>query len=263
MCKLLIHMVSGYRLSVATRHQNVTFCAKWQARPTRAGSGLSVPLHPSSGDLQLTAHRIRRFWRHVPLEGLPRTWAHPPQIHDPAHRRVHAPLPAARAALGLSSHPPLRLARQRQPPARHRHRSRTAAWAAAHAFCGSRRWLRRTRPCGTHLRVPALWRADARHRDLRAGSAHPWTAGFIPLAMIDSASTYRLSQTAFSSSMPSRTPVASFCKAARCCHHRRLLDVRLRCVLGLPPIHMHHAVPTIFAFRSATDVQIPIAPRLC
>jgi hypothetical protein len=36
------------------------------------------------------------------------------------HRRVHAPLPAARAALGLSSHPPLRLPRQRQPQARHR-----------------------------------------------------------------------------------------------------------------------------------------------
>ncbi len=33
----------------------------------------------------------------------------------------------------LSSHPPLRLARQRQPPARHRHRSRSAASAGANA----------------------------------------------------------------------------------------------------------------------------------
>jgi hypothetical protein len=46
------------------------------------------------------------------------------------HRGVHAPLPAARAALGLSSHPPLRLARQRQPQARHPCGSRASASAA-------------------------------------------------------------------------------------------------------------------------------------
>jgi hypothetical protein len=83
--------------------------------------------------LQLTARRSGRSRRHLPLEGLPRTWANAPQNHDLGDRGVHAPLPAARAALRLSSHPPLRLARQRQPQARYRRRPRASASTAAHA----------------------------------------------------------------------------------------------------------------------------------
>ena len=55
----------------------------------------------------------------LPLEGLPRTWPHAHKTMT-CDRGVHAPLPAARTALGLPSHPPLWTARQRQPPARHR-----------------------------------------------------------------------------------------------------------------------------------------------
>jgi Putative transposase len=78
---------------------------------------------------QLTPRGIGRSRRHVPLEGLPRTRSHPLQNHDRSHRGVHAPLPAAHAALWLPSHPPLRFARQRQPQARRRHRTRAAASA--------------------------------------------------------------------------------------------------------------------------------------
>jgi len=44
---------------------------------------------------------------------LPRTWAYSLQNHDRGDRRVHAPLPAARAAFWLSPHSSLRVARQR------------------------------------------------------------------------------------------------------------------------------------------------------
>ena len=73
----------------------------------------------------------------------------------------------------------------------------------------------------------------------------------------------RTSPAAFASTMPSRTPVASFCKTLGCCHHHRLLNARCRCVLGSPPTHIDHAVPTIFASLTSADVQIPIDPRLC
>ena len=49
----------------------------------------------------------------------------------------------------------------------------------------ARRWQRRSRLLQAHLRVPTLRRPDARHRDLRARSAHPRTAGFIGRTMID------------------------------------------------------------------------------
>ena len=55
--------------------------------------------------------------------------AHTPQNHVPGHRRVHAPLSAACAAIRISSHPPLRAARQRAAPAQPRHRTRAAASA--------------------------------------------------------------------------------------------------------------------------------------
>jgi hypothetical protein len=81
--------------------------------------------------------------------------------------------------------------------------------------------------------------------------------------MIESGSTDTVSSVASTQIMPSRTPVASFCKTLSCCYHHRLLNARCRCVLGSPPTHIGHAVPTIFATPASADVQIPIAPRLC
>jgi hypothetical protein len=81
--------------------------------------------------------------------------------------------------------------------------------------------------------------------------------------MIDITSINETSPAAFSSTMPSRTPVASLCKAARCCLRHRHLNARCRCVLGMPLIRIDHTVQTICTFPAPADVQIPIAPRLC
>ena len=51
--------------------------------------------------------------RQLPLEGLPRERRHRPRSMTLDGRRVHAPLPAARPARRLPSHPPLRPVRQR------------------------------------------------------------------------------------------------------------------------------------------------------
>ena len=61
---------------------------------------------PSRGDLELQAHRARQGGRHLQMEGLPDQRPRPAQDHDPRRRRVHPPLPPARAA-------------QRLPPPRH------------------------------------------------------------------------------------------------------------------------------------------------
>ena len=114
-----------------------------------------------------------------------------------------------------------------------------------------------------HVRVSALRRADVDHPDLGPRSAHPRAAGFIGRTMIDSSSTDRTSPTASARTMPSRTPMASFCKTLGCCHRHRLLNARCSCVLGTPPTHIAHAVPTIFASPASADLQIPIDPRLC
>jgi hypothetical protein len=81
--------------------------------------------------------------------------------------------------------------------------------------------------------------------------------------MIDIGSIAKTSLSAFANSMPSRTPMATFCKPLRCWHHHRLLNARCRYVLGMPPTHIDHAVPTIFASVTSADVQIPIDPRIC
>ena len=94
------------------------------------------------------------------------------------------------------------------------------------------------------------------------GSVHPWAAQFTA-AMIDIKPIAKTALSAFAPMMPSRTPMATFCKPLRCCHHHRLLHARCRCVLGTPPTHIDHAVPTIFASLPSTNVQIPIDPRPC
>jgi hypothetical protein len=81
--------------------------------------------------------------------------------------------------------------------------------------------------------------------------------------MIDIASINRTFTAAFSSMMPSRTPVAPFYKTFHCRHDNPLLNARCRRVLGSPPTHIGHAAPTIFASLASADAQIPIDPRLC
>jgi hypothetical protein len=81
--------------------------------------------------------------------------------------------------------------------------------------------------------------------------------------MIDIASINKTFTAAVSPMMPSRMPVASFCKTFHCRHDNRLLNARCRCVLGSPPTHIGHAAPTILASLASADPQIPIDPRLC
>jgi hypothetical protein len=81
--------------------------------------------------------------------------------------------------------------------------------------------------------------------------------------MIDIGSITKTSLSASVPTKPSRTPVALFCKTIQCRHDNRLWYARCRYVLGAPPTHIGHAVPTIFASLTNADVQIPIDPRLC
>ncbi len=80
--------------------------------------------------------------------------------------------------------------------------------------------------------------------------------------MNDSASMKSL-PAAVTTIVPSRTPVAAFCKIWRHCRQHRLYDARFLSVLGSPPTLIDHAVPTTSASLAFADVQIPIAPRLC
>jgi hypothetical protein len=81
--------------------------------------------------------------------------------------------------------------------------------------------------------------------------------------MINSGLIAITSLTAFALTMPSRTPVALFCKTLACYTQHRLLHARCRYALGMPPTHINHAVPTIFASLASANVQTPIDPRIC
>jgi hypothetical protein len=81
--------------------------------------------------------------------------------------------------------------------------------------------------------------------------------------MIDIGAIAKTSLAASAPTLPSRTPVALFCKTIQCRHDNRILYARCRYVLGTPPTHIGHAVPTIFASLTTADVQIPIDPRIC
>jgi hypothetical protein len=94
-------------------------------------------------------------------------------------------------------------------------------------------------------------------------SAHPRTAPFGAPDMIEIASVNRSGRTAFASTMPSRAPVASFCKTTPSSRRQRLFTNRFRCVPGKPPTHTAHAVPSISALSVLANAQIPITPRLC
>jgi hypothetical protein len=81
--------------------------------------------------------------------------------------------------------------------------------------------------------------------------------------MIDIASINETSPAASSSTMPSRTPVASSCKMIPCQHANRFLNASCQCVLPSPPAHSDYAVAAIFVTSVSADRQIPIVPRLC
>jgi hypothetical protein len=81
--------------------------------------------------------------------------------------------------------------------------------------------------------------------------------------MIDIASINTTSPAAFSSTIPSRTPVASFCKTIQCRHEHRILSARSRRALGSPPTHIDHAVAAILVTLVSANHQIPIVPRRC
>ena len=85
----------------------------------------------------------------------------PPPHQDSVRRRVHPALHRARAAQGLSPHPPLRPAGQRRPQGQHRPRPRVARRPRTDQGAGAC-LSRRSAP-----RVPLLRRAHARHREFR------------------------------------------------------------------------------------------------
>src|SRR5450631_987508 len=76
----------------------------------RAGPGLSGPLHPSRRHRQQPPRQQRQRSGRLSLERL--SPSRQGQGHDPGGRRVHPPLPAARAPRRLPPHPPLWLSRQ-------------------------------------------------------------------------------------------------------------------------------------------------------
>ena len=87
-------------------------------RRTPGRAGVPVALHAPGGDLQQPAARAGRARRDLPLEGLPRQGRpgqDAAQDDDVGRGRVHASLPAARAAWRLPPHSPLRAAGQRRP----------------------------------------------------------------------------------------------------------------------------------------------------
>src|SRR5438034_1533805 len=110
---------------------NAQAFAPWLA-PLRACEWVVYAKRPFAGPAAVLAylsrytHRVaisnRRLLaldergRHLSLEGLPRHRKDALQDYDPRCRRVHAPLPVARAARRFSSHPPLRAARQCRTP---------------------------------------------------------------------------------------------------------------------------------------------------
>ncbi|UWQ28068.1 helix-turn-helix domain-containing protein [Leisingera sp. M523] len=67
-------------------------------RRTRAGAGLSQPLHPPWRHLQQPPHQRGCPGGGLSLERLPRQIRRPPKGHAPEHRRVHPPVPDPRPA---------------------------------------------------------------------------------------------------------------------------------------------------------------------
>jgi hypothetical protein len=136
-------------------------------------AGPPVTLHAPGGHLQQPLDRTRRARHHLRLEGLPRQGTHALQGDEARSRRVHAPLPAARAARRLPPHPAPRA-----------NGSRKASLAAARelliatppAYPTGHTGDETTGASHTQLRLPAPRRRDDHRADLHARADHPRTA---------------------------------------------------------------------------------------
>ena len=165
--------LAAFLLVRAAAHERMGRLCQAALRRPRGGARLPVALHPSGGDLEPSPGVARRRQRLLPLEGLPRQGAHPPQDDDAHCRGVHAPLPVARVAVRLSPHPALRIARQRRtaaaPSACARAARRDAARRSTH-IASALEATARVDHAHRRLRVSLLWIGDARHRDLCRGA---------------------------------------------------------------------------------------------
>ena len=114
------------------------------------------------------------------MEGLPRQAQHrgqdAAQDDDARCRRVHASIPAARAARQIPSHPSLRAVGQRLPQDQHRVGTH-AAVPAEPKPCRHRRLRRRDLRGQAALRLQAMRRRHDRRADLRARRADPRATG--------------------------------------------------------------------------------------
>ena len=135
----------------------------------------------------------------------------------------------------LSSHPPLRLARQRQPQVRHRHRARASASAGATA--SRRRALIRVAPGPPSCADTAARRCSS-SRPSRALSTSVARQVLRPhhdrQRSIDTTSPAALPPI-----VPSRTPLASFCKTLPLPTRHRLLNAGAATCLAR---HRHRSI---------------------
>ena len=113
--------------------------------------------------------RLARF-----LEGLSGPGTHPLQDDDAHRRRVHAPLPAARAAHRLAPYPPLRAARQHRSQKQPHRRPRSSAAARLRTGCTACR--RQTVAATADVHLWALRSTDDHRRVARTSASHPRAA---------------------------------------------------------------------------------------
>ena len=170
----------------AQRRREWVVYAKAPFAGPQAGAGLPRPLHPPGRDRQQPAGGARgRRPGELPLEGLPeRQRPHEAEGHVPARRRVHAPLPAPRAARRVPPHPPLRAVRQRPSGGHDRalpRASRTCRPPRPRATMTRRNGAARPRRCPPALvaagRCGSSSASRARARAAATLPASPTTAG--------------------------------------------------------------------------------------
>jgi integrase len=122
-----------------------------------------------------------RARRELPEEGLPRQGQDAPQGHDAVPAGVHTPVPSARAARRIPSHPPLRLAGQWHPQGEPGFGARALARNSSVDSCGWQCQNRQRRPSrstpGLHL--SALRPRHGHRADHRPRCGNPRTATFM------------------------------------------------------------------------------------
>jgi hypothetical protein len=123
-------------------------------------ASLSRPVHPSCSDLQPPTHQTCRWHRHFPLA--PFGSQKQEASDDAAHRRIPAPIPAARAAARIRPHSPLWLSGASPP---RRHASALLSIARRFAPGSGRNWICRKSwfVATAALDLPAMWRPHGPH----------------------------------------------------------------------------------------------------